>query len=80
MSLIFFGSCFFCTYVFYFYNRANINIDMTTSYGGETFLSEEVAINLLQLTKTAFRRVQVLSSQKGKLCCRNDEIFLKLKI
>ena len=44
--------------------RANINIDMTTSYGGETFLSEEVAINLLQLTKTAFRRVQVLSNQK----------------
>ena len=41
-----------------------IDIDMTTSYGGETFLSEEVAINLLQLTKTAFRRVQVLSNQK----------------
>ena len=47
-----------------FIARANINIDMTTSYGGETFLSEEVAINLLQLTKTAFRRVQILSSQK----------------
>ena len=47
-----------------FIARANVNIDMTTSYGGETFLSEEVAINLLQLTKTAFRRVQVLSNQK----------------
>ena len=45
-------------------SKANINIEMTTSYGGETFLSEEVAINLLQLTKTAFRRVQVLSNPK----------------
>jgi hypothetical protein len=44
--------------------RAKIHIDTTTSYGGETFLSEETAINLLQLTKTAFRRVQVLSNQK----------------
>ena len=44
-------------------SKANINIEML-SYGGETFLSEEVAINLLQLTKNAFRRTQVLSNPK----------------
>jgi len=44
-------------------SKANINIEML-SYGGETFLSEELAINLLQLTKNAFRRAQVLSSPK----------------
>ncbi|XP_040583269.1 exocyst complex component 5 [Lepeophtheirus salmonis] len=42
-------------------SKANINIEMD-SYGGETFLSEEVAINILQLTKMAFRRCQVLST------------------
>ena len=31
------------------------------NYGGETFLSEEAAINILQLTKNAFRRCQALS-------------------
>ncbi len=44
-------------------SKAHINIE-TVSYGGETFLSEEVAINILQLTKEAFRRCQVLSSPK----------------
>lgn len=33
------------------------------NYGGETFLSEEVSINLLQECKVAFRRCQTLSSQ-----------------
>ncbi|XP_064622369.1 exocyst complex component 5-like [Lineus longissimus] len=32
-------------------------------FGGETFLSQEVAINLLQECKMAFKRCQVLSSQ-----------------
>ncbi|KAK7502742.1 hypothetical protein BaRGS_00005992 [Batillaria attramentaria] len=31
------------------------------NFGGETFLSQEVAINILQETKNAFRRCQVLS-------------------
>lgn len=44
-------------------SKANITFDHV-SYGGETFLSEEVAINLLQQTKMAFRRCQVLSNQK----------------
>jgi hypothetical protein len=44
-------------------SKAHINIEML-SYGGETFLSEEVAINILQLTKEAFRRCQVLSNSK----------------
>ena len=43
-------------------SKANINIMDTVSYGGETFLSEEFAINILQLTKTAFRRCQILST------------------
>ena len=41
-------------------SKVHINIE-TVSYGGETFLSEEVAINILQLTKEAFRRCQVIS-------------------
>lgn len=45
-------------------SKANVNIE-TVSYGGETFLSsEEVAINILQLTKEAFRRCQILSNSK----------------
>ena len=46
----------------------------TVSYGGETFLSEEVAINLLQLTKDAFRRCQVLSTSKD-LAANAVEVF-----
>jgi len=41
-------------------SKANINLDNPNSYGGETFLNEEVAINILQLTKKAFMRCQVL--------------------
>lgn len=36
--------------------RANINIAQIEDYGGETFLSEELAINLLQECKAAFKR------------------------
>ncbi|XP_045120957.1 exocyst complex component 5-like isoform X1 [Portunus trituberculatus] len=44
--------------------KANINIGPAVeNYGGETFLSEEVAISLLQETKQAFKRCQMLSSQ-----------------
>lgn len=31
------------------------------NFGGETFLSQEVAISILQETKNAFRRCQVVS-------------------
>ncbi|XP_075222346.1 exocyst complex component Sec10 isoform X2 [Lycorma delicatula] len=41
--------------------RANINIAQIEDYGGETFISEEVAIALLQDTKLALHRCQVLS-------------------
>lgn len=54
-------------------SKAHINIE-TVSYGGETFLSEEVAINVLQLTKDAFRRCQVLSNSKD-LAASAVEIF-----
>ncbi|GLH07899.1 Exocyst complex component 5 [Gryllus bimaculatus] len=43
--------------------RANLNIAQIENYGGETFLSEEVAIALLQESKLAFRRCEVLSRQ-----------------
>ncbi|XP_046689123.1 exocyst complex component 5 isoform X1 [Homalodisca vitripennis] len=43
--------------------RANINIAQIEDYGGETFLSEEMAIALLQETKLAFQRCQLLSQQ-----------------
>ncbi|XP_071454035.1 exocyst complex component 5 [Hetaerina americana] len=41
--------------------RANINIAQIENYGGETFLSEEVAIALLQESKFAFLRCTLLS-------------------
>ncbi|XP_046434817.1 exocyst complex component 5 [Neodiprion fabricii] len=41
--------------------RTNINIAQIEDYGGETFLSEELAIALLQESKLAFQRCQILS-------------------
>ncbi|XP_013404550.1 exocyst complex component 5 [Lingula anatina] len=44
--------------------KMNINIGAPTeNYSGETFLSHEVAINVLQESKMAFKRCQALSSQ-----------------
>ena len=58
-------------------SKANVNIE-TVSYGGETFLSsEDVAVNILQLTKEAFRRCQTLSNSKD-LAQNAVEIFDKL--
>lgn len=41
--------------------RTNINIVQIDNYGGETFLSEELAINLLQESAAAFDRCSVVS-------------------
>lgn len=41
--------------------RANINIAQIEDYGGETFLSEELAIAILQRCKLACQRCQALS-------------------
>ncbi|CAG9766397.1 unnamed protein product [Ceutorhynchus assimilis] len=46
--------------------RANINIAQIENYGGETFLSEELAITILQDTKNAFLRCQLLSKPEEK--------------
>jgi hypothetical protein len=46
--------------------RANINIAQIENYGGETFLSEELAITILQDTKHAFQRCQLLSKPEDK--------------
>ncbi|XP_035774275.1 exocyst complex component 5-like [Anopheles albimanus] len=43
--------------------RANINIAQIEDYGGETFLSEELAINLLQQCTHAFERCCLLSKE-----------------
>lgn len=43
--------------------RANINIAQIEDYGGETFLSEELAINLLQQSSCAFERCCLLSRE-----------------
>jgi exocyst complex component 5 len=44
--------------------RTNININIQIdNYGGETFLSEELAINLLQESSAAFERCSVLSKE-----------------
>lgn len=40
--------------------RTNINIVQIDNYGGETFLSEELAINLLQEATSAFERCSVV--------------------
>jgi hypothetical protein len=42
--------------------RANFNIAQIENYGGETFLSEEVAIALLQESKLAFRRCELVGT------------------
>lgn len=42
--------------------RANINIAQIENYGGETFLSEEVVIMILQDTKHAFQRCQLVGT------------------
>lgn len=47
--------------------RANINIAQIEDYGGETFLSEELAINLLQESKGAFRRCRLVGNLKSGL-------------
>lgn len=41
--------------------RTNLNIAQIEDYGGETFLSEELAIGILQDTKLAFQRCQLVS-------------------
>uniref|UniRef100_A0A069DWN9 Exocyst complex component 5 n=1 Tax=Panstrongylus megistus TaxID=65343 RepID=A0A069DWN9_9HEMI len=41
--------------------RANISIAPTEDYGGETFLSEELVINILHEAKVAFKRCVALS-------------------
>ncbi|XP_060520245.1 exocyst complex component 5 [Cylas formicarius] len=46
--------------------RANINIAQIENYHGETFLSEELAIMILQDTKNAFLRCQLLSKPEEK--------------
>lgn len=47
--------------------RANFNIAQIENYGGETFLSEEVAIGLLQESKLAFRRCELVGTILGHL-------------
>ncbi|XP_014093242.3 exocyst complex component 5 [Bactrocera oleae] len=42
--------------------RANINIAQIEDYGGETFLCEELAINMLQEAKAALKRCRLLST------------------
>ena len=42
--------------------KANLNLGPTIeNYGGETFLSQEVAINVLQETKLALKRCSMVS-------------------
>ena len=54
--------------------KTNLNLGDVTNYGGETFLSEEVAISLLQEAKEAFRRCQVLS-KPSDLAANAEEIW-----
>lgn len=54
--------------------RANINIAQIENFGGETFLSEEVAINLLQESRLAYSRCALLS-QKPEVASNAAQIF-----
>uniref|UniRef100_A0AC35FQM4 Exocyst complex component 5 n=1 Tax=Panagrolaimus sp. PS1159 TaxID=55785 RepID=A0AC35FQM4_9BILA len=45
------------------------------NFGGETFLSEEVAINILQESKNAFMRCSVLSGKKDEIAKMAATIF-----
>lgn len=54
--------------------RANINIAQIENFGGETFLSEEVAINLLQESRMAYSRCSLLS-QKAEVANNAAQIF-----
>lgn len=54
--------------------RTNINIAQIENYGGETFLSEEVAINLLQESRMGYSRCSLLS-QKGEVAGNAAQIF-----
>lgn len=47
--------------------RANINIAQIDDYGGETFISEELAINLLQESKAAFKRCRLVSETDERM-------------
>lgn len=57
--------------------RANINIAQIENYGGETFLSEELAIIILQDTKNAFLRCQLVSVVKT-LSLRSNIVLFQL--
>ncbi|XP_022909195.1 exocyst complex component 5 [Onthophagus taurus] len=46
--------------------RTNLNIAQIENYGGETFLSEELAITVLQDSKLAFQRCLLLSKSDEK--------------
>lgn len=55
--------------------NVNVNINIGPSvenYGGETFLSQEVSINILQETKLAFKRCQMV----GKISKMLDIIIV----
>lgn len=43
--------------------KANINIAQVEDYGGETFLSEELAIKMLQDANASLKRCRVLSNE-----------------
>jgi len=54
--------------------RANINIAQIENFGGETFLSEEVAIDLLQESRIAYSRCSLLS-KKSDIPTNASQVF-----
>jgi len=52
-------------------NKANLHIGPAVeNYGGETFLSQEVAVNIMQEYKLAFKRCEMASG-----CCLNAQNY-----
>lgn len=61
--------------------RTNLNIAQIEDYGGETFVSEELAITILQESKTCFQRCQVVRNLSVYfLIHRNEGSFVWAKI
>lgn len=55
--------------------KANINIAQVEDYGGETFLSEELAIKMLQEANASLKRCRLLSNEtdlSGNIVKLND--------
>jgi len=61
--------------------KANLHIGPAVeNYGGETFLSQEVAINIMQEYKLAFKRCEMVGGLTGPCTCEFDYCLHRLSM